>query len=153
MIIPAGTTAAPRTAWPLACSMPPMAALPTAPGAARGYTENALASWGMSVLSDLTALVVSELVANAVKASTAQGGPVYIDGRVAVVRLVLLSDRRSVVAEVYDQVPGQPVIHEAGADAESGRGLLVVAQTARQWGWNPLVGQHGKVVWAQVADA
>lgn len=151
MIIPAGTTAAPRTAWPLACSMPPMAALPTAPGAARGYTENALASWGMSALSDLTALVVSEMVTNAVEASTVQGGPVYIDGRVAVVRLVLLSDRRSVVAEVYDQVPGQPVIREASATTESGRGLLVVAQLSRQWGWNPLIGQHGKVVWAELS--
>lgn len=77
-------------------------------------------------------------------------GPVYIGGRVAVVRLVLLSDRRSVVAEVYDQVSGQPVIRESGAESESGRGLLVVAQLSRQSGWNPLAGQHGKVVWAQV---
>jgi hypothetical protein len=152
MIIPAGTTASQRNAWPLAGSMPPMAALLSAPAAARGYVANVLASWGMGGLSDVTELIVSELVANAVNASTDRitRGPVYIAGRVAVVRVVLLSDRRRVVAEVYDQAPGVPVIREARSDAESGRGLLVVAQTARQWGWNPLVGQHGKVVWAEL---
>ena len=153
MIIPAGTTASQRTAWPLACSMPPMAALPTAPGAARGYTDNALASWGMSALSDLAELVSSELVTNSVKASTDRQtqGPVYIGGRVAVVRLVLLSDRQRLVIEVYDQAPGQPVIREPTRDSEGGRGLLVVAQMSQQWGWNPLVGQHGKVVWAELS--
>ena len=152
MIIPAGTTAAPRTAWPLSCSMPPMAALLSAPGAARGYTANALASWGMSALSDLAELVVSELVTNAVKASTLPaGGPVYVGGRVAVVRLVLLSDGSRLVAEVYDQAPGAPVIRDPAKDSEGGRGLLVVAQLSRRWGWNPLVGQRGKVVWTELS--
>jgi len=105
----------------------------------------------MSALADLAGLVVSELVTNAVRASTVRGGPLYIDGRVAVVRLVLLSDRSRLVAEVYDQVPGFPVIREPRPDAEGGRGLLVVAQSARQWGWNPLIGQHGKVVWAELS--
>jgi hypothetical protein len=154
MIIPAGTTGTAvsrRPAWPLSCSMPPMAALATAPAAARGYTGNVLASWGMSALADTAELIVSELVTNAVKASAVQGVPIYIDGHVAVVRLVLLSDRRRVIAEVYDQAPGMPVIREPRADSEGGRGLLVVAQSTRQWGWNPLVGQHGKVVWAELA--
>lgn len=152
MIIPAGTTAATHTPWPLSVSMAPMAALPTAPSIARGYTANVLVSWGMRRVSDLAQLVVSELITNAVTASAGEDGPIQIDGRAAAVRLVLQSDHQRLVIEVYDQVAGQPVIREATKDKEGGRGLLVVAQTARQWGWNPLVGQHGKVVWAELRD-
>lgn len=151
MIIPAGATAAPRTAWPLSCSMPPMAALLTAPGTARAYVGNVLSSWRVSGLSDVAELVVSEMVTNAVEASTVQGSPLYFGGRVATVRLTLLSDRRRLVAEVYDQAPGEPVIREAKSDSESGRGLLVVAQLSLRWGWSPLHAQHGKVVWAELS--
>jgi hypothetical protein len=37
-----------------------MAALLSAPAAARGYTANALSSWRMSPLADLAELVVSD---------------------------------------------------------------------------------------------
>jgi hypothetical protein len=69
----------------------------------------------------------------------------------ALAYLELLSDGSRLVAEVYDQAPGMPVIREARLDAEGGRGLMVIAQASRQWGWNPLVGQHGKVVWAELS--
>ena len=105
----------------------------------------------MSALADLAGLVVAELVTNAVKASTGQDGPVYIGGRVAVARLVLLSDGSRLVAGVYDQAPGMTVTREPRADGEGGRGLLAAARPARQWGWNPLVGQHGKVARAELA--
>jgi len=106
----------------------------------------------MRRVSDLAQLVVSELITNAVTASKTPNGPLHIDGRAAAVRLVLQSDRQRLVVEVYDQAPGQPVIREASKDMEGGRGLLVVAQSARQWGWNRLVGQHGKVVWAELSN-
>ena len=152
MIIPAGMAAAPRTAWPLSCSMPPMAALVTAPGTARAYLASVLSSWNLAALTDEGQAVVSELVSNAVEASTVAGRPMYLGGRVAVVRLALLSDRSRLVAEVYDQAPGMPVIRKPPSDSESGRGLLVVAQLTRgRWGWSPLHGQPGKVVWAELA--
>ncbi len=80
-----------------------------------------------------------------------QGRPLYLGGRVAVVRLALLSDRRRVVAEVYDQAPGEPVIREPRPDGEGGRGLLVVAQLSLRWGWHTVAGQPGKVVWAELS--
>jgi Histidine kinase-like ATPase domain len=152
MIIPAGMTVAPRTAWPLSCSMPPMAALVTAPGTARAYLASVLANWNLASLTGDGQAVVSELVSNAVEASTIAGRPVYLGGRIAVVRLALLSDGSRLVTEVYDQAPGQPVIREPTSDSEAGRGLLVITQLTRgRWGWSPLHGQPGKVVWAELA--
>ncbi len=151
MIVPAGTAVAPRTAWPLSCSMPPMAALVTAPGTARAYLASVLASWNLAALTGDGQAVVSELVSNAVEASTVAGHPLYLGGCVAVVRLALLSDRSRLVIEVYDQAPGEPVIRVPRPDSENGRGLLVVAQLTRRWGWSPLHGQPGKVVWAELA--
>jgi hypothetical protein len=40
-----------------------------------------------------------------------------------------------------------PVLAAAEADAESGRGLHVVASCSLRWGWRPLEA-GGKVVWA-----
>ena len=152
MIIPAGTAAAPRTAWPLSCSMPPMAALVTAPGTARAYLASVLASWNLAALAVDGQAVVSELVSNAVAASTVAGQPMYLGGRVAVVRLALLSDGSRLVTEVYDQAPGAPAIREPQSDSETGRGLLIVRQLTRgRWGWSLLHGQPGKVVWAELA--
>jgi hypothetical protein len=51
--------------------------------------------------------------------------------------------------ECHDQAPGFPVIREASAEAENGRGLMMVAAlTGGQWGWSETPG--GKCVWAQL---
>lgn len=84
------------------------------------------------------------------QASTAPTGlPVYVGGRIAVVRLLLLSDGTRLRAGVYDQVPARPVLRLAGADAENGRGLsLVKALTGGRWWTEPEGG--GKVVWVEL---
>jgi len=151
--IPAGLAGITLSGWPLSSVMPPLGALRTAPGSARAHARAVLATWRLGGLADAAELVVSELVTNALEASTApSGGPLYAGGRMAVVGLRLRSDTTRLLIEVYDTAPGSPVLINAGADAESGRGLLTVhALTGGRWGWHPLQGQHGKCVWAELS--
>jgi anti-sigma regulatory factor (Ser/Thr protein kinase) len=133
--------------------MPLLAALPTAPSAARAHVRATLATWRMSGLADVLELVVSELVANGVVASTeGDGTPRYMEGRMPVIRLCLLTDGVRLVAEVWDQAPGVPVRLSARRDDESGRGLdLVDMITGSRWGWHPARSGQGKCVWAELA--
>jgi len=133
--------------------MPPLAALPTAPSAARAHVRVTLATWRMSGLAEALELVVSELVANGVNASAyGDGAPRYMQGRMPVIRLCLLTDGARLVAEVWDQAPGGPVCLSAGRDDESGRGLnLVDMITGSRWGWHPARPGPGKCVWAEFA--
>ena len=55
--------------WVARSATPPFAALPTAPGLARGYVRATLASWGLGELADTAELLASEMTANAVNAS------------------------------------------------------------------------------------
>jgi hypothetical protein len=43
----------------------PLAALPTAPGVARGHVRSVAREWGLAGLADTAELLVSELVTNA----------------------------------------------------------------------------------------
>jgi hypothetical protein len=96
--------------WSASSLMPPLAALPTAPSAARAHVRATLATWRMSRLTDVLELVVSELVANGVNASAGgDGAPRYMEGRMPLIRLCLLTDGARLVAEVWDQAPGVPV--------------------------------------------
>lgn len=107
----------------------------------------------MSGLADALELVVSELVANGVRASAdGDGTPRYLEGRMPVIRLRLLTDGARLVAEVWDQAPGVPVRLSADRDDESGRGLsLVDVITGSRWGWHPAKSGPGKCVWAEFA--
>jgi len=106
--------------------------------------------WRMSGLADALELVVSELVANGINASTdGEGAPGYVEGRMPVIRLCLLTDGVRLVAEVWDEAPGVPIRLRARRDDESGRGLdLVDMITGSQWGWRRAESRPGKCVWA-----
>jgi anti-sigma regulatory factor (Ser/Thr protein kinase) len=153
VIIPSGWVAAPGIAWPLSSALPPMGALTSAPGTARAHVRAVLPGWGLADLIEVCQLVVSELTTNAVKASNGPGGRLhYVNGRMPVVRVCLLSDGSRVLVEVYDQAPGVPVLRDAGVDAESGRGLpMVHALTVGRWGWQTAPAQPGKRVWAALS--
>jgi anti-sigma regulatory factor (Ser/Thr protein kinase) len=130
--------------------MPPLGALPTAAAAARAHVRTVLKSWGLA--GDLPAdveTVVSELVANAVNASTGPDGrPLYVAGRMPVVWLRLVTDGTTLRAEVWDEAPGAPARRKTGEEDESGRGLdLVVDALSCDWGWFPV--QSGKCVWSE----
>jgi anti-sigma regulatory factor (Ser/Thr protein kinase) len=111
-----------------------------------------LHAWHEDALVQDAELIVSELTGNAVAASAdADGRPVYVDGRIPVIRVCLLTDGVRLLMEVWDQAPGIPVLREATGDEESGRGLMLVNAISDKWGWDPAEGQSGKVVRAAAA--
>lgn len=141
----------PPLSWPLKFELPTMGVLETAPRVARAYVVATLAEWGLSAEFEEDALyVASELMTNAVNASTTRSNgpelkPLYIDGRLAIARLLMYSDRTHLLMEVYDQAPGYPEPRAAGASAEAGRGLAIVHElTHGRWDWHQVEG--GKVV-------
>jgi hypothetical protein len=140
-------------AWPLFSGLGPIGALPTAPGLARAFTSLALAGWGLNRMRDEVVLIVSELTTNVVHAAQdADGSPAYDGyGRLPAMWLRLIADRAVLTIEVRDTLPssaGVPAPCRAGPDAESGRGLEIVAGLSLHWGWEPFPGTPGKRIWA-----
>jgi anti-sigma regulatory factor (Ser/Thr protein kinase) len=121
-----------------------LGALPGAVPSARLHARQVLWEWGLAGLADSTELVVSELVTNAVRISREVTGANSV-------RLWLLADAASVVVVVWDASPQPPVWIDAGDDAESGRGLLLVGALSTGWGYyHPPDSYGGKLVWARV---
>ncbi len=118
--------------------------LPTAPSCAREVSRLQLAEWGMSVLSEMADVIVTELVTNAVQASQRHSGPAQLGFRMSV------SGPR-VRIEVWDTGPGRPRLRTDVAPLdETGRGLqLVDALSGGRWGTQRCPA-GGKVVWAEI---
>ncbi|MER0244875.1 SpoIIE family protein phosphatase [Streptomyces sp. HSW2009] len=106
----------------------------SAAGAARKYVREQLDLWHLGDLADVTELVVSELVGNALRYG---GGPG---------RLRMLCDDRLLV-EVSDTGPDLPQIQHASPSDEGGRGLQLINMLCRRWG--SCRTSTGKVVWAE----
>ena len=136
--------------WPLSTSLP-LGALPGATPCARLHTRAVLHEWGMDDLAEAAELIVSELVTNAVRASTTPDGSPRYDGTgMPVVVLRLASDHFKLLVEVWDVIPGAPAAAHPGPDDESGRGLILVAAECDRWSWQSVPGWPGKVVWAEL---
>lgn len=121
------------------------APLPTAVSCARLHAVHVLHEWGLRGLAEDAALIVSELMTNAIDASA------VLPDRPPVT-LRLLAGERSLLIEVWDQSPLDLEPREADADSECGRGLTVVAALSDRWGWER-TGHRRKVVWAELAAA
>ena len=106
------------------------------PSAARAFACGVVARGPARVRVDDVALVVSELVTNAV---------VHGEGEIT---LDVLVAPDSVHVEVRDAEPRLPDPVDAPFDAESGRGLQLVSKVATRWGVRPA--DSGKVVWADL---
>jgi len=119
------------------------APLPTAVPCARLHAVHVLHEWGLRDLAEDAALVVSELITNAVDAS------IVLPERPPVA-LRLLADEKSLLIEVWDRSPLDLEVREASADDECGRGLAVVDALSARWGSERTAHQH-KVVWAELA--
>jgi anti-sigma regulatory factor (Ser/Thr protein kinase) len=127
--------------WPLQSYLE-LAAAPREVPAARRHTRLVLQAWGFHAASDDAELVVSELVSNSVAMSAAINQQV--------IRLWLVSDGQRVLVVVWDASPDSPEIANPAADAESGRGLLIVEALSARWGWFFAGEIGGKVVWASL---
>ncbi|WP_432035645.1 ATP-binding protein [Streptomyces cucumeris] len=122
---------------------------------ARKFTGTTLRQWGLPELFDEVALVVSELVTNALRHGLPSGVPGALTGSRGdgdgdpQVRLHLMHCPSRLVCAVRDLSEDGPVAGEADWAEESGRGLHLVECFADGWGWHPLAGTlRGKVVWA-----
>lgn len=109
--------------------------------------------WGMSAeQAEVGALIVSELVTNAVNASThGQTGALrYLAGQpMKIAYRLTVDDAGTLRIDVWDQASGAPVVGRAALEAESGRGMELVEALASRWGWN-LADTGWKCVWAEV---
>jgi anti-sigma regulatory factor (Ser/Thr protein kinase) len=110
---------------------------------ARRHVRQLLREWNLADSGESAELVVSELLTNAVHATRV--AEVF-----APVRLLLLSDKQSVLILVWDSSPQPPARIDATGDAENGRGLLLVEAMSTQWDWYVPHHLGGKVVWAQI---
>jgi anti-sigma regulatory factor (Ser/Thr protein kinase) len=123
---------------------------PESVSAARRFTVQTMARWGVAERGDDVAIVVSELLSNALR----HGLPSLRDPRPdRPIRLGLVHSGPSLMCAVADPSDQLPVPREAGWLDESGRGLHVIASLSDQWGSCMARGRPGKVVWATFATA
>jgi anti-sigma regulatory factor (Ser/Thr protein kinase) len=124
-----------------------LAALPSAVPWARRVLRHMLREWQVEAMADPAALLVSELVTNAVEASAGKAGRDH--GQLPMIGLVIRLTGASLVLEVWDDSPLQPVPQKADTGADHGRGLLLIDALADSWGHRAADG--GKVVWCELA--
>ncbi len=117
-----------------------LAASPQSAHAARTFVAEVLSEWDDHSRVEAAALLVSELVTNAIVHGD---GPIQLSvdrtGHHAVLRV-----------EVADQGSGLPNAQTVATDALSGRGLAIVAAVADRWGIQPT--PTGKRVWFELSD-
>jgi hypothetical protein len=112
--------------------------------AARDFAAATARRWGAGERADDIAIVVSELVTNALRhAQPASGEP----QQRRPVRLGLLQPGPCVLCAVADPGRAVPVTTETDVLAETGRGLHVVGALADLWGYTT-PSDKGKAVWA-----
>ena len=147
-----GQEADPQAPWPHQ-SFLELAALPTAAPCARLHATLVLWEWDLGALVQTAALVVAELVSNAVQASLGLTGSRFA-GHWAPgtppVRIWLSADEERVVIQVWDGSDRPPAPQPVEPEADSGRGLLLVGALSAEWGCYTPDKSSGKVVWAVV---
>jgi len=111
--------------------------------AARDFTVATLGRWSAAERCQDIAVVVSELLTNALRHALPGSG----DARPwRPIRLGLLQLRPCVLCAVADPSPAAPVLRPPGSLAETGRGLHIVCALSDGWGYTS--SGTGKVVWA-----
>lgn len=111
-----------------------LAATLAAAAQARTEIEETLRSWRVPVDPEVAVLLTSELVANAVT----HGAGEYVT-------LAVTCSGCELRVEVHDASDDLPVLEDVPADAEAGRGLLLVTSLSAEWGFYRTSG--GKAVY------
>ena len=96
---------------------------PAAAPEARSQVRAAIRSWGASVDPEAAVLLTSELMTNAIRHET---GPAVV--------LVITWSCGELRVDVHDTAWSLPTVADVPADAETGRGLLLVAALSAKWG-------------------
>ncbi len=151
LAVVAGQELARATEWPLWTYLE-LRALPVSARSARLHVRSILREWRIDALTDTVELLVSELITNAVRASSFIATQPEKSGPVPRIRFWLTSDRESVLIQVWDSDHRRPVQQDEELDAEAGRGLLLVDTLSARWGCCAPDGQAGKIVWALCAQ-
>jgi anti-sigma regulatory factor (Ser/Thr protein kinase) len=102
----------------------PLTAGPAAAAEARSQVRAAISTWDVPVDPNAAALLTSELVTNAIT---------YEAGETVVLAITCSCCRLRV--DVFDSSRSLPVLANAPADAETGRGLVLVATLSDDWGF------------------
>jgi anti-sigma regulatory factor (Ser/Thr protein kinase) len=126
-----------------------LAAALSAVAVARDEVAAAIRAWRVLVDPDVAILLTSELVTNAVTHATVnQNGRAAKRGLTGeAVLLVIAADDAGLRVDVHDGSVDLPVVsgYVAEADAETGRGLLLVTSLSAEWGFYRTAG--GKAVY------
>jgi anti-sigma regulatory factor (Ser/Thr protein kinase) len=96
---------------------------PAAAADARGQVRAAISAWDVPVDPDVAALLTSELVTNAIRHEPGE-----------TVMLAVTCSGDEVRVDVHDTSRRLPVLVDAPVDAETGRGLMLVATLSADWG-------------------
>ena len=97
---------------------------PAAAGEARSQVRAAICAWDVPVDPDVAVLLTSELVTNAIRREAS-----------ATVTLAITCSCRELRVDVFDTCCFLPVVVDAPAEAETGRGLMLVATLSAEWGF------------------
>jgi len=127
-------------------------------GTARDFCLSTMRRWGVADRGDDVAVVVSELLTNALRHALPQAGPAGGTAGDAgdaggagrgrwPVRLGLVQPGQFVMCAVADPSPRPPEPKDPDYLAESGRGLHVISALSDRWGYT-VPTETGKVVWA-----
>lgn len=121
-------------------------AVPESVEEARRLVRQAMSAWGLGEHSETAALLISELVTNAITHTPSRS-----------VRVVVARPAPSLVRlAVVDRAPHRvPELRPADTGAESGRGLRLIDAFAYRWGYDllgshPMRGPWGKRCWAEL---
>ena len=97
---------------------------PAAAAEARCQVEAAIYAYRAPVDMSVAVLLASELVTNAIQHQAGETAELVID-----------CTRGQLRVDVHDTSGSMPVLLDAPADAESGRGLMLVATLSTDWGF------------------
>ena len=96
---------------------------PPAAAEARGHVRAAICAWDVPVEEEVAILLTSELVTNAIRHETGETITLAVSCAFGQLRV-----------DVHDTSCCLPVVVDAPADAEAGRGLMLVATLSESWG-------------------
>ena len=101
-----------------------LTATPSAAGEARNLVRAAITDWEVPVDPSVAELLTSEIVTNAIRHEPTE-----------TVRLHITCSCGHLRVYVHDSCRSAPMPADTDAEAEAGRGLLLVSTLSTDWGW------------------